>query len=100
MDSKKVIVSPAEGQRYPLPSPLDRDILAKIHQAEEIPDLGSSERFLLLLIRSQLEVPWREPLLQVLDTLLGNRGLSPDQRWQKILEEGFSTLWNPSEVRS
>jgi hypothetical protein len=90
---KKRIASLEEEKRYPLDTKLDLNILSKIHEAESL-ELSENERFLISFIRTQLEEDWRGPLLAVLDTILKNKNLGPEERWREVLKTS-ERFWRP-----
>jgi len=48
---------------------IDFEILAKCKQLEKL-NLSKEDKFLVKLIKSQLEYDWREPLIRTLNKLL------------------------------
>jgi len=85
-------ISKEEEEHYFLPEEKDREILLKIHEVEELPNLTEGEKFLVALIRTQLEKSWRDYLLDVLNEILKYKD-SPE-RWDKILELS-KKFWKP-----
>ena len=85
-------ISKEEEEHYFLPEEKDREILLKIHEVEELPNLTEGGKFLVALIRTQLEKSWRDYLLDVLNEILKYKD-SPE-RWDKILELS-KKFWKP-----
>ena len=67
--SKKFSISAKERQKYVLSTDEDYEILAKIEKLEKM-ELTKEEKFLLKLLKSQLEHDWRRPLIKFLDKML------------------------------
>jgi len=67
---KEVEIYDAEVGKYVLSTEKDYEILTKIRQLEN-KNLSSSDRELIELIKTQLELDWRSPILGKLDELLG-----------------------------
>ncbi len=66
---KKFKLTPSEKKKYVLPTDTDYEILDKCKKLEKM-KLTKEERFLVKLIKTQLEADWRKPLLKVLNKLL------------------------------
>ena len=66
-------ISKYEKRKYVLSTKKDLKILNKIHEVEKIRNLNKDEKFLLKLIRTQLEHDWRTPLMKTLDKILKRR---------------------------
>lgn len=67
--TKKVKVSPTEKKKYVLSTNTDFEILKRCKQLEKS-KLKKDDRFLIKLIKSQLENDWRKYLLKNLDKLM------------------------------
>lgn len=66
---KTVDASNEELQKYVLSTAADYEILSKIHQLEK-QNLSSGDKELVQLIKTQLELDWRSPIVAKLDELL------------------------------
>lgn len=80
-----------ERKRYVLKTKRDKEILSKIHEIENLPDLTSNEKFLVLFIRTQLEKEWRMPIILLLDDMLNRK----KRKWKRIKERASFSFWQP-----
>ena len=67
--TKQFKINPSEQRKYVLSTNVDFKILAKCKQLEKL-KLTKEDKFLVKLIKTQLESDWRKPLLWVLNQLL------------------------------
>ena len=67
--TKQFKLTPIEKRKYVLSTDDDFEILAKCKQLERL-RLTREEKFLIKLIKTQLEDDWRKPLLRILNRLL------------------------------
>lgn len=67
--TKRFKVTPSEKKKYVLLTDDDFEILAKCKQLEKL-KLTKEDRFLVKLIKTQLEDDWRKPLLKKVNLLL------------------------------
>jgi len=68
--TKKIRVSSIEKRKYILSTDSDFEILEKCKQLEKL-KLNKEDKFLLKIIRTQLEDDWRKYLLNALNKLIG-----------------------------
>ena len=66
---RKYKVTAAERNKYILPENADFEILSKCKQLEKL-KLTKEDRFLVKLIKTQLEDDWRKNLINILSRLL------------------------------
>ncbi len=66
---KEISLTKTEKKRYVMSTARDYEILSKVKQLEEL-NLNKEEKYLIKLIRSQLEHDWRKSLIKELDKLL------------------------------
>jgi len=62
----------------------NKKIAEKINQAEKIPNLSAEEKLLLEFLKTQLEVDWETPCLNMLDEMIKGKNLSPKERGENI----------------
>ncbi len=74
--TKKASLTKAEEKKYVLSTDEDYEILSKVKQLEKR-DLNKEEKFLVKLIRTQLEHDWRKWLVKELDKILLKYGKKP-----------------------
>lgn len=67
--TKQFKITPTERKRYVLLTNTDFEILDRCKQLEKL-RLSKEDRFLVRLIKTQLEDDWRKPLLKTLNRLL------------------------------
>lgn len=67
--TKKISLTKAEQKKYVMSTDEDYEILGKIKQLEKM-KLTKEEKFLVKLIKTQLEHDWRKPLIQTLNKIL------------------------------
>ena len=65
----KIKITSSEKKKYVLSKKADLEILAKCKQLEQL-KLLEKDKFLVKLIKTQLERDWRKPLKKVLYSLL------------------------------
>lgn len=68
--TKKFQLTKSELKQYVLSTDEDFEILGKIHKLEKIKNLKKEDRFLVKLIKTQLKLEWRKPLLSTLNKIL------------------------------
>jgi len=67
--TKSLRLTKAEEKMYVMSTDQDYEILSKVKQLEKI-KLSKQDKFLVQLIRTQLERDWRKPLIKELDSIL------------------------------
>lgn len=67
--SKKVHLTEYEKKKYGMSTDKDYEILLKTKRLEKL-KLTKEDRFLVKLIRTQLEHDWRKPLMHTLNKIL------------------------------
>lgn len=65
----KISLTKMEKKKYVMSTDQDYEILSKIKQLEKC-DLNKQEKFLVRLVRTQLERDWRKWLIKELDKIL------------------------------
>lgn len=65
----KISLTKREKKKYVMSTDQDYEILSKIKQLEKC-DLNKQEKFLVRLVRTQLERDWRKWLIKELDWIL------------------------------
>lgn len=67
--SKKILLTKREKRKYVMSLNQDYEILSKVKRLEKL-KLNKEERFLIKLIKTQLERDWRKWLIKELDKIL------------------------------
>ncbi len=66
--SRKISLTEAEKKKYVMSTDGDYEILSKVKQLEKM-ELTKEEKFLIKVIRTQLEHDWRKQLIQPLNKI-------------------------------
>jgi len=74
--TKKISLTQLEKKKYVMSTDEDYKILGKIEQLEKL-KLTKDEKFLVELIRTQLEHDWRKPLIRTVNKILRKHSKVP-----------------------
>ncbi|MBD3304524.1 hypothetical protein GF343_05230 [Candidatus Woesearchaeota archaeon] len=88
------MISVKEKKKYPMPEKDDFVILDLIHDLEKH-RMSSTEKFIVLWTRTQLEDDWRKPLIQILQVMKKNINKPSKERLKKIQEFADKNFWRP-----
>lgn len=63
---------------------INKGIPGKIKEAEQIPNLSKEEKVFLDFLKTQLEIDWQTPCINLLDEIIKGKDLTPKKRMEKI----------------
>ncbi len=88
------MISAKEKKKYLMSEKKDFVILDLIHDLEKR-RLSSTEKFLVLWTRTQLEKKWRDYLIQILQVMKKNINKPSKERLKKIQKFADKEFWRP-----
>jgi len=63
---------------------INKGIPGKIREAEKIPNLSKQEKVFLDFLKTQLEIDWQTPCINMLDEMIKAKDLAPKKRMEKM----------------